>query len=287
MNQYIQMNGIETLDLNKLYKILLVIFIFIILVGVVSSAPKQQNFATGYFITPTPQDYLIEGETYTLNFFVYNISNGYLINNDSVECNFYLANQTGDVSVVLDSNYISSSKYWYINISADNLTKGTYYYGIKCNNTDSGGSTTGKWYVTNSGTELTQGRAILYVGLLGLLIFALFGTMFFISRLPDDNIRGEEGNIIKISYLKYLRTPCWLIVYFLFIAIMFVGSNLAFNFMGAEELIAKILFSIYTVLFTISPVIVIMLGAWILVKIVQDKEIWKELERGIMGGKKF
>jgi hypothetical protein len=101
--------------------------------------------------------------------------------------------------------------------------------------------------------------------------------------LPNSNQRDEEGKILSVVYLKYLRLPLWLFAYFLFTGIVFLSSNLAYAFLG-EQMFAKILFAIYTILLSLSPLIVIVLLVSFFVRLYHDKQFQKMLNRGMFPG---
>ena len=134
--------------------------------------------------------------------------------------------------------------------------------------------------VTSTGTELTTPKAIIYSVLFLILIFLFVITIFGISALPQSNIKDEEGKIISINNLKYLRAVLWMFEWMLLIAIFFISSNLAFAYLG-KELFANILFTLFNICLALTPVIVILWFIWIFVRIFQDKKMKGLIERGI------
>jgi len=90
----------------------------------------------------------------------------------------------------------------------------------------------------------------------------------------------KEGNLMSISYLKYLRNIFYVFEWMLFIAALYISSNLAFAYLN-EELFAKILFVLFRITFGVTPIIVIVWMAWIFVSMFHDKELQKLLNRGI------
>lgn len=138
--------------------------------------------------------------------------------------------------------------------------------------------------VTHLGKELSSASATMYLGFLALLVLVFFLNFFGMGFLPDGNTRDEEGRILSISYLKYFRNVLWMTGYFLFIAIMFVASNLAFAFME-EEFFANILFTIFKVSFGIAPVVVTVWLIWIFVSMFHDRQFQQMLNRGIFPGR--
>ncbi len=133
------------------------------------------------------------------------------------------------------------------------------------------------------GKELTSSQSTIYIGLLGILIFTLFVSFFSMNYLPASNTKDEYGRILSISYLKHFRLVLWLVAYFLFIAIIYLSSNIAFAFLS-EQLFAKLLFAIFTVLLALSPIVVIVLMISFFVTFYHDKEFQGMLNRGVFPG---
>lgn len=133
--------------------------------------------------------------------------------------------------------------------------------------------------ITYAGLEVTEGQAIIYTALLLLLIFFFIITFLGIGLLPASNTRDEEGKIVQISWLKYLRSPLWFFEWILLIGIMFLASNLAFGFL-AEPLFGELFFIIYRIMFMLTPIMCLVWMAWFYIKFVQDREFKKMFERG-------
>jgi len=134
-----------------------------------------------------------------------------------------------------------------------------------------------------TGSSLNTESSIIYLGLLGILVFILFVNFWGMGYLPNSNERDEEGRILSVTYLKYLRLPLWLFAYFLFTAVIFLSSNIAYGFLP-DELFAKLLFSLFSILMALSPVIVVVLMISFFVKFFHDKEVQKMLNRGMFPG---
>jgi len=140
--------------------------------------------------------------------------------------------------------------------------------------------------VTHLGKELGQAESTMYLGFLGLLVLVFFLNFFGMKFLPNRNTRDEEGRILSISYLKYFRDVLMMTGYFLFIAIMFIASNLAFAFLE-EEMFANVLFTIYKVAFGLAPLVIIVWMIWIFVSMFHDAQFQKMLNRGMFPGSNF
>ena len=140
------------------------------------------------------------------------------------------------------------------------------------------------WFdVTYMGKQLTEAGAIMYIGFLALLILVFFLNFIGMGFLPNKNQRDEEGRILSISYLKYFRNVLWMTGYFLFIAIIYVASNLAFAFME-EQFVASVLFTIFKITFGIAPIIIILWLIWIFISMFHDKQFQQMLNRGVFPG---
>lgn len=133
--------------------------------------------------------------------------------------------------------------------------------------------------VTYNGDEVSTSQSVIY-GILFIVFGFIFAmVMFFIHKLPSSNEKDEEGRILSISKLKYLRATFWFVEWMIFVGIIFLASNIAFAFLSGE-MFAKILFAIYTICFSLTPLVVIVWMVWIFVKMYHDKEFQKILNRG-------
>ena len=134
--------------------------------------------------------------------------------------------------------------------------------------------------VSYMGKELNSAKAIMYIGFLSLLVLIFFLNFIGMGFLPKRNQRDEEGKLLSISYLKYFRDVLWMSGYFLFIAITFIASNLAFAFLE-EQLVANVLHMIFRISFGAAPVVVIVWLVWIVVSMFHDRQFQNLLNRGM------
>lgn len=136
------------------------------------------------------------------------------------------------------------------------------------------------YLVTYTGKQLSQSSSTFLIILFAILVLCFFLTIYGITKLPDDNSVDPEDRILKISYLKYLRIALWLVVWMIVVAVFFISSNLAFAYLE-DTLFAQMFLTLYRITFGATPLIVILLTVWILVKIVDDKKIKNMWNRGI------
>jgi hypothetical protein len=141
--------------------------------------------------------------------------------------------------------------------------------------------------ITSTGFELDTSKSIIYFAMFCLLVFFFIITIFGINQLPSMNTRDDEGKIMSISYLKYLRSALWFFEYIFVLGIMFMASNLGFAYLG-ESLFANIFFSVYKIMMGFTPVIVIVWFIYFFVRMYHDAQMQKILNRGMFPqGDKF
>jgi len=265
---------------RKIIVLLVALLLIIPMISAVPPVTTVQQFTEGLIIVTSPQQYLKQNQDFTVNFFVHNQSNRRHISNSSTNCSFYLDNSNGTLVLNQKVNY-NENDYWDIVIKGGNFSEtGQYNYGIDCHHTFLGGSTSGAYIVNPLGDELTSSRAIIYIGLIGILIFVFLTTFFGIGLLPSMNTKDEEGKILSISYLKYLRIILWFFEWMFLIAIFYLTSNLAFAYLR-EQLFAKTLFMLFHISLALTPIIVIVWMAWTIASIINDKKIRNLWERGM------
>jgi len=134
--------------------------------------------------------------------------------------------------------------------------------------------------ITYNGDSISSSQATLYAVLLFVLIFVFVITILGIKQLPSSNTQDEEGKILSISYLKYLRPVGWFFLWMFFIAILFLSSNIAFAFLTGQ-LFAQTLFTLFKICFALTPVIVVVWIIWIYRQMFHDKQMQNMLNRGI------
>ena len=255
----------------------------LLLFPLVSAAPPVtivQQFTEGYTIGEAQQGTIIYDHDYTYNFFLENSSNGVNIDNSTTYCNFFLADIYGALLFTKNVTYTSDG-YWNIVIEAGNFSYiGEYPYGVKCQDTTIGGSLTGTFYAGYSGRILDAGEALLYIPLF-LMLFFLFGIIFYgMNMLPARNTRDEEGKIMSISYLKYLRSVFMMTLWGIVIGMLFLSANLSFAY-SPDTMMATFFLMLFKVCFALTPVIVIVWLIWIFASMFHDRRFQQMLNRGM------
>ena len=120
----------------------------------------------------------------------------------------------------------------------------------------------------------------------GIDLVVSIASLFPRTFLKGKRFIDEYGRIMSINNLKHFRLVLWLTSYFLFIGIVYLSSNIAFAFLPGQ-LFAKLLFAIFTVLFALSPIVVILIVLSFFVTFFHDKQFQNLLNRGIFPGEQL
>ena len=266
-------------------KLIVLIFMGIFLMSFISAVPPVttvNNFPEGYLLTESQQGALIYNQDFTYNFFVSNATNGVTLDDTDIICTFYMANLSGNVLYAANATYVDGYfGYWNILIEAGNFSYiGDYPYGLNCENGDLGGSLAGTFNVGYSGRILDAGEALLYIPLFLTIFFLFFVVVYGINMLPDSNAVDAEDTIVKISYLKYLRSALWFVIYIMLVGLLYIASNLSFAY-SPDLLVAEVLFTLYSIAFSLTPVVVVVWFIWIFAQIIDDKKLKQLWKRGM------
>jgi hypothetical protein len=181
--------------------------------------------------------------------------------------------------VVSNGNMTYNPTFFNYSLTADQTrTLGEYTVVPLCAGNTTGFSTY-TYLITYTGYELTQPKTILTLGLLTLFVFLFIVCLGVIARLPSSNNYDDEGTLLSINQLKYLRPILYVFAYLLLVAIIFMGSNVALGYLETT-LIGDVLFVIYQIMFRLAPLMVTLWFLYLLYSIFQDKKMKKYLQRG-------
>lgn len=274
--------------------VIILLFLFIVLPTISAVPPVTTVVSTNanIQIVTMPFEYIKTNTDLFLRWWAYNSSSGSIMTNKSVYCTVNFLEPEGknilrayvqkEFGIAGNTNACQNC-FWY-NINGTNLTKtGLYGLQLRCQTYDNftlGGSTMIPISVNNAGEEFSEAKAFLYGSLFLVFIFFMISLLFFINKLPESNTKDEEGKILSINYLKYLRQALWFVEWMLFITILYLSSNIAFFYLG-EQLFAKIMFTLFRIAFGVTPVIVVVWFIWMIVKMFHDKQLQNMINRGI------
>lgn len=266
-----------------------VLFIFLMitltLITLVSSAKPQQIIDSGCEIRFPAVTILKQNQDVKLHAHVINItlgSNNHLTNT-STTCYLHLYNTTSHLlehNLTFDDNLLE----WELSIDGANFSKvGEFAFYLECASVDSICAVSGGYEVSATGIELTIPRAIVYLGLLAIMIFLFLVTMAGIPLLPSRNEKSPEGELMGISHLKHVRTFLWGLAYMELMLICFLSSNIASAYLGTI-MFSQLLFNVYYLMGLLLPIMFIIWFLYLLSRVFQDGELQRLLNHGIREG---
>jgi hypothetical protein len=133
--------------------------------------------------------------------------------------------------------------------------------------------------ITGTGIDLTEGKAILYIGFIAVLVFLFVVNIAGIPLLPSGN-KSDGEYIIGINHLKHLKWTLYFTAYLLLLAILFISSGVALNYLEASG-IGSVLFVIYRILFLMLLPMVLLWFIGIFLNVFKDRETKRMIERGV------
>lgn len=176
---------------NRKYMLGIVVLFFII--SFVSAIPPQTIVNTGDVglnIFYPQLDYIKQNEDFTFHIHVSNISNGLSLPNTNISCSMHLYNTVGlhtyEDGLNKDGNLWDHE----ITIMGGNFSDvGLHSFYIWCNNSQIGGEAKASFSVTESGVEITEGRSILIIGLMGILFLFVFASLFALFSIENYMVK--------------------------------------------------------------------------------------------------
>lgn len=202
--------------------------------------------------------------------------------NNCTYCNF--TSITYPNSSIILSNVVTTKDetYFSYNLDGGNTSViGEYDYCYDCGNGIDRATGCLTFEINGTGQELTQQKSTLYVVLFGILILLFVVNLFVIPMLPSKNEYDEEGTLISITQLKYVRPILYVTAYLIFMSIMFISSNVSLAYLGTS-LMGTFLFRIYQIMMALALPMVTFWFVFIVYNIFKDKEMKRYIERGLI-----
>ena len=196
-------------------------------------------------------------------------------------CNITIRNPV-DNNVIVNNLAMTNKNNGLFNYTLDSSSTsslGNYNWDMFCCDSNDCGEAHGSYQITKTGDVLTLDKAIIYLGMMSLLVFLFVITLFVIGKLPSGNTKSDDGYFIEINNLKYLRSVFVVIAYCILLAIVFISSNVSYLFLEST-MVGDLLFKLFM---GMGWMMIPMLFIWfiyIFISAIQDKEIKKILERG-------
>jgi len=199
--------------------------------------------------------------------------------NNCTYCNFTRVTYEGQT---LFSN-IETTKdgtHYYFLIEGGNITdKGLLTYCYDCGNAAQKDTGCIDVPLTYNGHELSTQTSLLYLGLIVFLVF-IFGLLIVsLNYIPKD-VRDDQGFIMDVSKLAYLRPVVKGIAWVVLTAIVFIASNVAIAYLDTG-LLGTFLFGIWRIMMLSNLVILPLCVIYMIQRIMMSKEMISLIERGV------
>ena len=158
---------------------------------------------------------------------------------------------------------------------------GEYSTRIICKDGVYNGTSTFNFKITPAGKDLTTGEGIIYI-IVFFGSFVLFGLSLYGSiKIKWKDHRNEEGRVMSINDLKYVKVFLWWMNYILLIWLCFLLYGITYNFLYLDAASRFFRMVYYFLLAFFYPSIVCFLFIS-LVLYAQSKKLKKILSRGLL-----
>lgn len=134
--------------------------------------------------------------------------------------------------------------------------------------------------VTYFGREITTPQAIIQGLLFFVLMFLFVVNVYGIGILPSKNEKDEDGKIISINQLKYLKLVFIGTAWILLMALMFISSNIGFAFLQ-NKIIGNFFFVVWQIMMRVTLPAIAIISVYFIAFVIQDKRSRKLIERGV------
>lgn len=195
-------------------------------------------------------------------------------------CTITITRPDGTSLVRNQSMTFVGAGFYQFNLShTQNKVSGEYGGATICAGTTTASSTF-TYLVSPTGEELTTASGMLYIIVLVLSILIFAFCVFWAIKIPFRNQRDDEGYIIQVNDLKYLKLFLWFFSYGIAIWITFMAWNLSLAFLKFDltTSLFEYLFKFLTAL-ALPVLILTMIVAF--VNLAESKKIREALERGL------
>ena len=157
---------------------------------------------------------------------------------------------------------------------------GIYKWNAYCCDVDKCASGFGKFEITATGDTLSTGESIVYVIFLIGIIFAFLLCLYGATKIPFRNVRSQDGHIIQVNDLKYVKIICIVFCYLLLMFMFGVTRSVLANYLFLNGAY-KVFNWLFWILFSfVWPLIVVSL-LLTLVYYIDGKKLKKALMRGV------
>jgi len=168
----------------------------------------------------------------------------------------------------------------YYNYSFSNTSKlGRYFYNVFGVKDGNDRTETLCFDITPDGKVFTQGKATSYIGFI-IILFILFGLSLFGSIvIPWKHVRTEEGYVVGINEMRYVKLMLWALNYIL-LTFLFGLSYKFFREAGIEGFTQFFRWAYQIMLSFLYPILIATI-IFMVMAFLSSKRLRQQLEKGI------
>jgi hypothetical protein len=134
--------------------------------------------------------------------------------------------------------------------------------------------------ITYTGKNLTGSKVSIYM--IGLVFLVIIGTALGLlaHRINGEDARGEDGSILSINNLKFVKPIIWTFVWMIGIACLWIIANMGIAFLP-DALIGNLFFTLFRIALWATIIGIPVYFIYLFVKFMESREFQKMIERGV------
>ena len=264
-------------------KVVLTLFCFLFLFSFVSAVSPFQQTSEGIGIAievPVIETHKYN-EDFKFHIHAFNSSDGISLTNESIDCIIHLYSPLDGSHLIEDTMSFDSNgiDFEYEVLGSNFSEVGEYAVLFNCVDTTLGGFFEYSFEVTRTGYILTEPQASIYLAMIFVLFCLFLLLVFGYYKMPSD-VRDDDGYVLDVSKLAYLKPVLLGLAWILLTSIMFIVSNISLAYMSTQ-LIGEFLFGIYVLMLSFNLLIIPLCIIKMIQRITLSKDMLGLIERGV------
>lgn len=134
--------------------------------------------------------------------------------------------------------------------------------------------------ITYLGKKNTTAENTISIIVLIILILGLTTLIYTGKNLPSENVRTNEGELIKIEWKKYMKWGCWTFSYIIVIFIVYICWTLSKAYSNFDYL-PNIFMMFYKIILGLSFPLMVFVVIYGSIKFLHERKLEEMLERGL------
>lgn len=136
------------------------------------------------------------------------------------------------------------------------------------------------FYINEGGHELSTAQGIMYIVAFAVAIFMFTICLIITTNIPLRNNKGDDGNLVSINKLKYLKIFMIPITYMFFVMIVALARSVIASYLYTDIANVSTIFNwVYWIMMSAILPIIVLSFVFVIVFFVEDKVLGKKLKR--------